>query len=99
MQACFYIGWPSYSGMDFIYGQTHLCLCDQMQLPRMLKPLCYWNKIATFMRTSCAEINPHLLMCAKGSRGAVNVKGAFSESGNLGLLLSFKIQSLAITIF
>lgn len=37
------------------------------------------------MGTSCAEINPHLIMCADGSRGAMNVKGAFSESSNLAL--------------
>lgn len=34
------------------------------------------------MGTSCAEINPYLLMCAEGSEGAMNVKEAFSEGSS-----------------
>lgn len=67
----------------YLWTDPFASLWFPMPLSRMLKPSCLWNTIATLMGTSCAEINPHLIMCADGSRGAMNVKGAFSESSNL----------------
>lgn len=77
----------------YLWIDPFASLWFQMLLPRMLKPSCTWNKIATFMGTSCAEINPYLLMCAEGSRGVSSVSGAFGERSNLALLLIYAFPS------